>query len=477
MELIDRLRKPAIWLLIAIGLGSLVARLIAIWQLPMIGDEPVDLAIIAWDLRKVSLFFSGVPAPDAGRLSFEVAPPIAAIYRSWDALIPLRLLFLGFHLAYFFFCYKLILEETRRKSSALVYVLLGFTSCYLAGLSFWILTAGDQLYLLLHVICIYYFRRSYKGEGEEGGLRNYLMLTLFLGLCTASKLWGVFLIVSFFIFYCVNQNPFKRVRIGSVSPVKVIGVSVIFLAVLVAVNVASIGAMTKLFCAVGASWLYLMVFISWLIQEHRRKFKGSAANGLLIWVALTISTFCLLLVFSPVFLNLTNIVRVFDFPKAWYQGAIVANAYWHDIPVIMIVKFGLVSCGMLLLATLVFLRSRIGKKRMIAKNSFAMLMALVFIVHFCVITSVKHKGFWYPLAIFPFLYLPFVWMWNEAENARSPRKIIAAAFCILVVLLDNGYRYIRWFPYTHLDGAQYGNYFIGWNKPAGVTYEAMPALL
>jgi len=146
------------------------------------------------------------------------------------------------------------------------------------------------------------------------------------------------------------------------------------------------------------------------------------------------------------------------------------------MPVILVVKYGLVSSAALLIPIVLWVRSFIKGEIRNFRKSFSFLILLVFLVHFVVISVVKFRVTWYPLAIFPFLYLPFVWMWLEGKRRKSAKIIIMALVCMCVVFLDNGYRYVKWYPYGHFDGAQYGREHIGWTKSAMVSFEALPFL-
>jgi hypothetical protein len=81
------------------------------------------------------------------------------------------------------------------------------------------------------------------------------------------------------------------------------------------------------------------------------------------------------------------------------------------------------------------------------------------------------------LAIFPFLYLPGVRLFWVADRQGLRRLKAAVLLCLAVVAGDNAARYLRWFPYGHFDGAQYGREQIGWNRAGFITFEVQPDLL
>ena len=80
--------------------GSYVLfRLVALWSVPMIGDEPDDLNIIARDIPGILNFFSspGSYALDQARLPYLISAPLVYLLEE-HVLIPLRIVFLSFHL-------------------------------------------------------------------------------------------------------------------------------------------------------------------------------------------------------------------------------------------------------------------------------------------------------------------------------------------------------------------------------------------
>jgi len=93
--------------IVFICFAYVVLRIVAIIQLPTLADEAEDPGILIRDLGSVNNFFGTVKATDQARLPFVVSIPILLLFRM-SGLIPVRLLFLLFHLIYFIFSYRLI---------------------------------------------------------------------------------------------------------------------------------------------------------------------------------------------------------------------------------------------------------------------------------------------------------------------------------------------------------------------------------
>ena len=89
----------------------------------------------------------------------------------------------------------------------------------------------------------------------------------------------------------------------------------------------------------------------------------------------------------------------------------------------------------------------------------------------------KFKVTWYPLAIFPFLYLPPIWLCSFADKQHLRGLAVASMLCIALIVGDKCARYFYWFPYGHFDGAQFGREYIGWNRAGFISFEIYPQLI
>lgn len=98
-------------------------------------------------------------------------------------------------------------------------------------------------------------------------------------------------------------------------------------------------------------------------------------------------------------------------------------------------------------------------------------------MHFLVISSVRQIGTWYAQAIFPFLYLPIVFLYDRAQKTGGAKLKKISLIVLCIVFLDNASRYLYWYPYAHFDGAQYGRKNIGWNKAGMISFEAFPQII
>jgi hypothetical protein len=467
-------RIPLIALLL-IGL-YLVFRVVALSQIPMVADEPDDFDIIIRDAPGILHFFNAPRAYefDQSRLPYYISAPFL-YFLGENALIPLRLLFLSFHVLYLVFSFKLARVLTENRTAAWGYVLLVAASCYLASFSIFAISTSDNLYLLFHLMSLYCFLKSYAEQQRNGVFPRCVLLATLFGLCIASKLFGVLLLAAVLIFHFLNRAPGHVFSISSVHPNRLIRLGAMFFGVIVAVNLLPLHDRIRLVAAFLLCVGYLWLIGRYLAGESRGRFTPARTGLVRMWVAILITSFNLTLIFSPVYLNLRNLLATITWFGEWNSGLLVARSHYYDMLVIVAMKYGLIALAALLVVSAAALTVR-KTQRIGLRTSPLLLLCLVSAIHMIVVSLTKHKVTWYPLAIFPFLYLPVVWLWSQASAHRMKRLALVTALGFAVIYADNAVRYFRWFPYGHFDGAQYGREYIGWNRAGLVSFEILPQL-
>ena len=448
----------------------LAMRLYAISAIPPITDEPDDVFTITSDYSKTGAFFDGAYAPDQSRLPFCISVPFLVFFPHNGAIVALRILFLAFHFAYIWISYKLIHLVTRSTRAALLYVLLLLFSCYLAGFSIFAISTTGSLYLLFHITAIYFFWKSICYESEHAVFKGVAWLSVLIGLCTASKLFGVFLLPAFMAFHGF-KNKGKGIYLEGEKPARLLGVDVIFLICLAGVNIAPLSPALKLKSACVLSVLFWM-WLAYLLKWKKKDPDIHKAGLWRLWLVIGLTAFCVTITASPIYLNLSNVARCVNWFGHWSEGSLVKKHGVFDIAAIMVIKYGLISFA-------VFLAVLVAQLRMprTPGERFGLFIGLVFWVHFIVISSVGFVVTWYPLAIFPFLYLPIVFFFEAAQKKGSAGIKKIAWAVLLVIFLDNAGRYFYWYPYAHFDGGQYGKEHIGWNKSSMVSFEVFPQVV
>lgn len=466
------------WATYAIGgvfLALIGMRLAALVQIPLVGDEPNDLYIIFGDVDGLLSFFSSpwMYELDQARLQFFVSYPILYIF-GYESPVPLRLFFLIFHLAYLFVSFRLAMQLTHHRARAIAYSIAIATSCYLAAFSIFYITTSDNLFLLLHVSSMYLYVKSSRSQDETGVFSNYVGLAWVMGLMIASKLFGVLLLAAILVHHLLSHRGPTTIR--SVRPTRLIQINAIFLAAILAINLVPMEPLAKTLVALAISTAYVGVVGRIIWRERSGRFASASSSWLGIWSAIVLTSFSMTLVFSPVYLNLRNLPRILEWFDTWPRGLLVAKWHLYDILVIILMKLGLFSTLSILVVGLIAIWSRIAQRH-IEKRYLGGFFALVFLIQFTVNSISRFHVAWYPVAIFPLLFLFVICTWDRvatgARTAFERRMATLIAVCLAVIVIDNTARQIRWFPYSHFDGAQYGTEYISWNRAGFVTFESV----
>ena len=282
--------------------------------------------------------------------------------------------------------------------------------------------------------------------------------------------------ISLFIYMFLVKGKGWHIKIRAVPPLYLVAAGSIFLSCIILINILEISSSIKMGMAIGLSLLYLAVMVYFMIREKHQLFPEKRVHFILFWVGIVLSAFCFTLIFSPTYLNLKNLIIIPTWFSQWGSGEFISRSNYYDMLLIIVLKFGLPSSAALVMVFGLLLFT--GKDKLIQqKTSGNLVLLVIFIIHFITISLVKFKVTWYPLAVFPFLYLPFVILWHKIRS-QSYKKLKILFFCLSLLLLsDNVYRYLHWFPYGHFDGAQYGREQIGWNRAGFVSFEALPPLI
>lgn len=470
--------KLLISLLVLILASSLVLRLIAIAKLPPIGDEPDDYPILLELIKSPTVFFYNVHEPDQARLPHLISIPLVLLFEkgsSWyqqqGSLIPTRILFLGIHMLFLFFCYLLAKELFQNKASPVWYVTLLVSSAYLASFSIFTMTTSNSLFLFFFIVSLYIYYKNLKAKNKSNVFQNYILFAVSLGLLIASRLTGVLFLVIFCIFHVFRRKTWN-VRLKSRKPTLFAMTNLIFFLTVFGISISTVflpDQKTGILFFMGAC--YVIYLLTNLAKEHTAS-EAVRVNKLVFWAGIFLTVLNVTLFFSPIYLNFDNVFQIFAWYPTWNTGEVVSRSNSYDFAVILLIKYGTISALLLLIPLWIFIKSKLYKKT----NEFFYLSLLICIAYTLVLAVIKFRVAWYWLPVFPFLYLPFIWMFDYATSKKLKNLTVFSVFLLILVIADNSYRYIKWFPYGHWDGAEYGNQLIGWDKPGLITYEAGPLI-
>lgn len=175
------------------------------------------------------------------------------------------------------------------------------------------------------------------------------------------------------------------------------------------------------------------------------------------------------LIVSPIHLNFMNIYKLTKWSSLWHHNKNYINPSRFDIFTIIGIKLG-VFVIVLTLLSIIFL---IANKKLIQFLKDYALILLIIVLNLAIFVWVKFVIVWYPLFIMPFLYLPLIYVFpKDLIKIRQPLIAIMLGILFLVPIMEQ-VRYWKLFPFGHIDGAQYGEEYIGWNKPGMITFESM----
>lgn len=452
--------------------------------LPPHGDEGADLTALTRDYLSLPKFFDPKIsiAADQSRLSHLIAAIVIGmvgidnigLYKNLGVL---RLVFLLIHVVYLAVSYRFIADVLKSRSAAYMYVFFLGASCYLASYSPAVMTTGESVYMLFHLLAIWVFYVNFQNSLSGGHFNQFSLLCLTIACAIASKLFGLLLLIAFFCFHFFNLSQTRTLLIPMPLPKHILGIGLAFLSFIVAVNLSPFSYMIKTILVLSIGFLYVLVWIGMAYLEKKGRFAPVKIHFIHFWCLLTFCCFTLVLVLSPIYLNLQNFFDVFNWFNTWGGAKINSVSSKSDAVMILLLKFGIIPSillGIVIILGVGLVVKMPGKPLRNITKSIYFLLFLIFFLNLFLISIVHLKLPWHGISIFPFLYLPFVALFAYAKSRNYLRLSHLMIAALIIVSADNLYRYISWFPYGHFDGGQYGKAHIGLNKPCLISFEAVP---
>jgi len=466
-------QKMVIYGIFILSAYILILKLYAAHKLSYIGDELNDIRHINLDISDYRNFFSHIEDPAQSRLSQLICIPIILLFRT-NALFATRILSIVINSIYLFVFFRLL--RLKLSFSRSIYgTVLASLSCYLFSFSIFNMSSSDNTYILFSTLALYLYLKNHAKISNKLSIKNTAVLGIVIGLSTAAKLFGLTILVSVFIydFWMHYKNKSTRTEIintklsSSRSSLKLGTLNFSFLLIWVEVNISPLPSVLRFYLMVGASILYLIAGIYMYLHENS---KETAKNFIEKWTLLITTALITTIIFSPIYFNINNILRMPQWLKSFSSESTGIIHYKTDIYLIILVKFGLVA-GILLVIALMKLY-KTNKLKAVAKDY--MLLIIVTIIQLVIFTFSEWLLAWYTLMIFPFLYIPLAYIWPE--NKILSKKVSSNLLIPVLIFIPifEQYRYIKIFPYGVTDGAQLGSRFTGINKPGFITFEVVP---
>ncbi len=470
------------WVLITLLLSL---RIYPAFTVPPFGDEGSDFIVLYKDYVGVMNFFDAdmVMASDQARLSHLLGGLVISILGvdnvdMFNDIGIIRMIFFFIHIVYLVVSYHFIKKLFNDREAAYLYTFFLTASCYLAAYSTAVMTTGESVYMLFQLLSIWAFYSSFKSAlADKGNFSGFSLLSILLAACIASKLFGLFILIAFGAFHLIHLPKMRTLWIKSVDPKYMAALSMAFFFIILAINFIPMPLKIKTIAALGLGIIYLVSWIGLAVCEHKGAFSPKKINFIYFWGLLTFCCFTLVLVISPIYLNLSNLLDVFSWFDTWGAEKINIVSSKVDALVIMMLKFGAIPTVLLVIVIL----SKIKRMRLMSRDhrlnflsSIQFLLILVVGLNLLLISMVQLKLPWHGLSVFPYLFVPFATLFPILKTkGRSFVKVFVIAV-LIVVPMDNIYRYLHWYPYGHFDGGQYGKDHIGLNRSCLVSFELVP---
>lgn len=466
MKFFPKINPAFLFLLFLIYI--VILKFAAIHQLGFLGDEPNDFRIMLEDYGNADNFFENSREQDQSRLSHIITLPVVAAF-SQNPLFYARTLSILIHVCFLVVFLKTLRLKFSSKQSYYCAILAGI-STYVFSFSIFTMTTSGNLYLLFGMSALYYYIKHFEMAGARDDQWKIIRFSLLLGLCIASKLFGVLILLSIFIHDLIVKHHGRVHETGmKTRPFKlpILWINIFFILSIALINFLPDLRQYRLIICLVFCMLFLTATL--LIQQHREE---HTLSFICKWMTILFTAFNYTIIFSPIYLNFSNIWAVFSWMGEWNIPDLVINPSKWDIIRIIAIKYGIVSILMALFSLFLLYKYHL-LKRMFKECS-------LFIILFVVITSfLMIPDFvlaWYPIFIFHFLFIPISYLIVLLPITKN--RILYWAIigiCILYPVYEHSRTY-GLFPYGHIDGAQYGREYIGWSKPGFISFEGIPLL-
>ena len=445
----------------------------AIGQLIPIADESGDLYLLN-TLFTMETLTDLADDPEQARLPHLISLPFAIAFGQdyvSDSLIPIRLLFVFIHCFYLIVFYKM-LRLKFSEAQSLYCLCLTALSTYLFSFSIFTMTTSNNLFLLFSTCTIYYYLKNYEDKVAYS-LKQIFTISILIGLMMASKLHGLVVLFAIVLYDAIRkfdrcrslpvpqENIFKS-RLGKINT--------LFTVLLIFANLLEYFPKIKAAAIICLSLSYVLFLTDWYFKKREEKTYNSSFA--LIFFILHFA-FNLTLLFSPIYLNLKNVLILPAWFRNWgYNPGVLVNPSHFDAITIIGIKFGWVSLLALILSSYFLIRFK--EFRQFFRKY--LLFLIIFIVFLVAISIPQWIVTWYPLLIFPFLYIPISALITYRNRLKTKlAQTLLIAFCLMIPVYEQG-KYLQLFPYGHIDGYQYGEHHVGWHKSAFITFEYLPFL-
>ncbi|USN95598.1 MAG: glycosyltransferase family 39 protein [Candidatus Nomurabacteria bacterium] len=447
---------------------GLVVKVVATTKLGYFADEPDDFAMFLNDFDQVDEFFSKASGADQARFPHVISAPILLALGD-NPLIATRILYIIIHCIYLYVLYKLFRLSLSKVKSFYGIVLVA-SSAYLFSFSIFTMTTSNNLSLLLGTLMLYLYLSNFNTPSRTT-INQFAIFGLVSGLAIGSRFFSAIILVSIFLYDAyINRQSLLKNNSYKFWGLPYEDLNIAFTLIIVLINLLPLPSVFKVFMACVLILYYVVYFI---FEYFRRKADKTKLNFINKWIVIVHTAFVATLISSPIHLNFINIENIFKWSDIWHKVDNFINPSRSDIFTIIGFKTGLFA-GIMMMCTLVIIVWRRQMKDFM--KSYALFL-LIILLHLLVFIQVKYVIAWYPLFIMPFFYLPLIYVLPDKPSDLKKPLMALLLVVLLLIPIHEQYRYWKLFPYGHIDGAQYGKQYIGWNKPGMITFESFDHII
>lgn len=317
------------------------------------------------------------------------------------------------------------------------------------------MTSGDSIFLFFYLTSAYMFYKGLKYEKN-----SYIFLAaIFTGIAIATKLFGLFLLPVFLLmvwFYRDKAN-FKIIdkRLRKATLLSAVPI-IIYLTIFFMPPELSLIKLYLYFIAV-----VFIIYYTIKILSAKSKFMNflSSLNFFLLSILYTFT-------FTPIHLSVKNFLGIFQWFARWNLSPL-ANAPYYETLTVLFVKLG-IPFSIIFAASFVYFIRKI-------KSASHLYLILLFSIPALILMLMKWKLAWHLMVIFPIIYLILGKSIEEYFYTIRKKKMVPVLSMILLLLFlfIPFYTTNKIYPYYELDGYQYGEEFVGYNKPSFLTFEGV----
>ncbi len=446
----------------AIVLLGVWLRLLDLDQIPLVGDELEDLAIVDGMQRVPNPFAEGA----AGRIALDQSrlPHQLTALTSWATGLPSlvigRLLSVGGALLTL-----LVLAGWAREffgtRVALLACALQAVSAYDIGFSHFAMTTSSSLFVALTVLALWCFSRAVTSRE----IRWVYAAGVAAGWSVAAKLLGVLTCLVLAGWLVVEGLRHRAVLRPQRDLTRTwLRVQVTLLGSLGVVALVRFPPDVEL-----TAWALLMAHAVgwhlWLFRRDEGRVEdepGVLLAGLLLSVALVY-----FFAGSPAHLDIGRLAGILRWFPRWYDSGLIEATPWA-MPWVWFVRLN-PPWNLLAIAAL-------GAAARRRHEPVMRLLLLTVLVPLAAFSVSRWQLTWYPLMVLPATYLLIaVFVDRLWQGARRRRVLVGAA--LVVAFAWQAIHLGRLHPLYELDGYRLGRSAVGLNRPAMLTTEGLPDIV